>query len=966
MDVNKGSEKNVVRIVGSLSSLDAAVLDLDKVIQQVEKKMDGLPQALVDYLTARGITALQDIKDSHPNVRIGASKSDGISCRGAPSDIEAVRQDLEALHLTASKMRVSAKEASVVIGKKGSTVESIVFLHQTAIDVERQGESENSTVTVIGPEGHVESAVQQIKELLAANKDVEKTVEIRNIKTALLLENGKGIQGISKSVNAKINDPSAGMVHVNLSDEAIVVKGKARVMEIAYETVAAEVRRLEQIVKVLKVDPMAIPAFIGKGGAGAKALRADLAVSIDFDRDNGEITIAGMESSLIDQVYEKTQKLSEQYRVARVQTDPPSLYKSLAGMFVRNLSKEVNELVYTRLDDDKQQIILRGSQEKLDEAQVLINKFFEQNFVQELEVAKDDIETLLTGGQGSKIVELGNEAGVKMSAVRDRQVVVVRGEKAKVHQAIKNVKLFLYGGEGISLVKMSVDGKVLGMVIGKGGKNRAEMEKKHNINIMIQRHDNVVSLRGPDVDVEACRLDIMKMIVTAKISHQLKLPEKKAQAMEKSKSYRRAVQHMPVQVNFDKSGTITIRGTKDAVRDAEAALREAAGDPYEIGYFLESVLFKRVKEAWKDPESLKRIESASGAKIKITKDAILFTGSREEVKKAKVEVIKFLKFLLGSQFTNLELESALLDSMCMSGKVTNVMAESGCQLLVDRDLSSVLILSSDSEKVAVAKEILEGAIEEEKKLLFVLKLEKNEDWIVSTILGKNGKHIQSLRKETKCKIDVLGKTVTVRGDSEELVAAGTERIKSIVDKARKESAFVDIPKEHMAAFVGKGGSNISKFAENNSVEISAVKRGSHRVRINGEEEAVVAAQSAIDEWIADRESKASEEQATESITVEKEQVPKVIGNKGTVIRSLEKEFRCKIDIDRKENIVTVKGHRRVEVIAKIEKILSGELDVENNDEQEVKAETTPETPINSEAPIVGEKEDKSPPQENEE
>jgi polyribonucleotide nucleotidyltransferase len=928
MEVNKSEEKNVVRMIGPLASLDAAVMDLDKVFQQTEEKLD-VDETLLEYLTAKGVTALQEIRASHPDIRLDASREKGIVCLGIPEDIVAFRKDLP--DIQSETLTVSSKEAAIVVGKNGATIESIVESHQTAIQLIR-GEV-NTVIKVMGPSGHVESAIREIEELLAANRDGAMKVNIQvPIKNALLLDNGKGVRELTVQVNNHLE--ATGAVTLNIEDGALIVKGKARVLEAAMEKVQAEVRRLEQLMVSIHVDPMVIPVFIGKGGSGIKDLKNGKPVTIELDKEQGRIDIAGLEASCIDYVRERTQALANTQLVERIQTDPPSAYKSLMGGFVRKLAKEVNKLVFLKLEDESQQIILRGSREKLEEAKALINQYFAQNFSQEIEVTKDDIQALLTGGKNSKIVELAEKAGVKLNTVKDRQIIVVRGEKEKVADAIQSVKAYLYGGEGISLAKVSIDKNAIGLVIGKGGKNKEELEHKFNVSIMIQRNENVLTMRGQDVDIEACRADIMRQIVTARVTQTLKAAAEELESLRKANVFRRIMQSIPVQLS-NKDDIITVRGVQADVNDAISTLNEALGKSYRMRYRMDGILFNRLQEAWKDPAHAKQIESSTHAKLELTQNSLSFTGSRKQVTDAKREVLKYFEFLFGSQFCHLSVPLSSLPGLGKSSVVMNTMASSGCQLFLDRDLSAVLFFCSDTTKLDVAREAIKLQIEEENKRAFVLELDDNEEWIVSLVLGKNGDNIKSLRRETGCKIDVHDRTITVTADQTDLVASAKAKLESLVEKARRECVFVSIPAKHMPAFVGRSGANITKFTTEYGVEIQIMKKGTDEasIRLTGDGEAVSNAHDAIIEWIelrdtlgavreviGTRENSPRKDQPSTTLKVESDQIARIIGKKGAVIRGLENEFDCEIRINRKMSSVTITAANLESVIERIQKI----------------------------------------------
>jgi transcription antitermination factor NusA-like protein len=644
-----------------------------------------------------------------------------------------------------------------------------------------------------------------------------------------------------------------------------------------------------------------------------------------------------MQESDIQAVVDDIQAVVGKHTVERIALDP-SQYKTQVRELLRTKAKELNALVHLRADDDAHQVLLRGTEENLVTAAALVREFLDKNYIGELEVCEEDMTALLTGGKSSKIVEFAKETGVNLSTDRERLFVVAKGEKEQVTHAINTVKQFLFGGEGKSLAKVPLESDELATIIGKGGKTKAELQKKFPaLSIVAHRNVNAISLRGPTEDVESCRIEIQKLIASAWTTQSLEnISSENVKTIESTRFHRRLMQTVNVRITMDES-SIAIRGCKDDVRYAAALMQERIGKAFETGYYLESSLYQKVKESWRDPSYMARIEKASGAKIELDdqQSAILFSGKRPLVQKAKAEVLKFFEFAFGSLFFRLNLSEtpAVLTPLGKSTCIPDSSAVSGAKVVLDRDMNAILIFSSDANRVRQAKELIQAKIEGEKQLVYVLELDASEDWLVSSLLGKNGKRIMSLRKETGCKIDVQSKErrLTISADTEDLVLQAKSTIDEIVSAARKECVFVSIPDQDMAAFVGKSGKNINELAAEHSVEITIMKKGQSVVRLCGKEEAVVAAKIAVTEWISSRDAKRREEQATESISLPRDQIPNVIGTKGSVIRSLEREFGCKVDVDRRSNIVTVKGVRRALALEKIRMIASNEKANEGDD-----------------------------------
>ena len=84
------------------------------------------------------------------------------------------------------------------------------------------------------------------------------------------------------------------------------------------------------------------------------------------------------------------------------------------------------------------------------------------------------------------------------------------------------------------------------------------------------------------------------------------------------------------------------------------------------------------------------------------------------------------------------------------------------------------------------------------------------------------------------------------------------------------------------------------------------------------------------------ESRNDVDSASQTKRLKRSQIPFVIGPKGAIINSLQREFGCRVDIDRKLATVTVRGgteEKRIELLAKVDQIISQAETEEVNESQ---------------------------------
>jgi KH domain len=217
----------------------------------------------------------------------------------------------------------------------------------------------------------------------------------------------------------------------------------------------------------------------------------------------------------------------------------------------------------------------------------------------------------LAGGNESPIQKFQTEYGADMNVVRSRFVVTVKGKKEKVDAAVKRLNQFLHGGDGYTVSRISVTEQALGVVIGKAGAKRAELEKKHQgVHLYIHR-SNRIAIRGPDDVVEACRIEILRLVSSVKIQQVMNLTKEEHEILAKPDVIKRATHGIPVQVTLT-DDAVKIRGIFADVRDAQTMLKEQLLGVYEAVVELEASQLSCVRRACRDPSHFERIQTTTG------------------------------------------------------------------------------------------------------------------------------------------------------------------------------------------------------------------------------------------------------------------------------------------------------------------------------------------------------------------
>lgn len=571
----------------------------------------------------------------------------------------------------------------------------------------------------------------------------------------------------------------------------------------------------------------------------------------------------------------------------------------------------------------------------------MIKEFIANNYMEEVIYDPEDENALLLGGSVSVVNKTAKEFEVDVSVQRNNHVVVVRGPKEKVLAAKKKLNQFLHGSDGYSVSKLVVSEQAVGAVIGKGGSRRIELEEKHDgVKVIIERSNGLITLRGPEQSVQDCRTEILKIVSSVRVQESMSLTPEQHTELSKPDMVRKLTAGIPVHVTLTESD-VSVRGIFTDVRDALALVKAHLTGVYETHVELDASQYAKISSSCRDPSHFKRMMESTSTEIKLapSSSSIVIRGKRGNVKKAKMLVMGFLDFLLPSNFEHVKMPKAFQSTVASAASLADVSALSGASVVLDRDLNSIQVQSSDPDKVKEASKLIKAKMAEAEKLVFLLPIDQSEAWLVPAIIGKGGQRINAMSKDTGCRIDVSKQelTVTISGEDEESVAKAKAALAAVIDKARRECVFVQLPSNAVSAFIGKGGTHIRQFAKEHGVEAERVRKEPSKLKITGPEDSVAAAKAAVLEWIKTWE----EQNAEVSISVEKSMIPAVLGKDGSVVNALQKDSGCRIDIDRSSSMVTVRGgtlEKRNEAVQKITDIVAAEQAVVSEREQKKEKE----------------------------
>lgn len=925
MDVNKLSDK--VTITGSESSVQKAIDEVEKIIRMEELEVD-LDKAVLHYLTSKYVKVTQEFRDEYPDVHLDADRKTGkLLIRGEPETVAEVKAKIGALKLSSKERHLVGKEQAIILGRKGATIDKICLKYAVSIEMDK-GSEDSATAVITGPPSAVEEAMSEIEGLMDDNKEVTEIINVDMIvRNILVADGGRHIKALQAKV---VEGLDGGNCYFSLSQARtakdhpeLLVKSKNSLISAACDLARAGLKDIDDLVVKVTVDAYVVPRIIGKGGETIKKLTEGKSAFVEVDRSTGELWYGATTVEGRDEVGKAVNELLESNMVLRVTGDPVTLNSQFREMNRSGLKKQLNDIdVRLDIDDEKSCYVLRGKKDVLEKAKTMIEEYNVKNQMAELPITDEDRDTLLVGGKECKLNLFAEEFNVKFFFDRANFVVTVRGTQENVGLAAKKLNQFLNGGDGHSVAKLPVTEQVVGVIIGKGGKTRQQLQNKYEgVAINISK-THVVTIRGPEQSVADCRVEIGKMIASARVTQTITVSEEEKETLAKKDFAKKIYQQTSVNLTLD-GDKVVAKGSFYDVRDSVSLLHEMLTGEYKTAIELDAPQFAKVRNTVRDPSHFERMEAASGAKVQLDLAAgsVVVSGKRINVKKAKDQVYVFLDFVLPGELRRLKTIKPLYGSVGQASALAEISAlAGGLVAYLDRDLSEVVLRSPDQEKVKLGAELVEAKIKEAERLAYVLEVSASESWILGAIVGKKGAQVSALvAKYPGCKVDVSKetRTISITGDSEDTVQSVREAILAAVEKARAENVFIVVPESYVPAFVGRGGVHVKELSAKHGVEIQRIQKGQFNFKLIGEAAKVETAKNDIDEWLINKEAA----NACSTFTLERESdVSVILGQKGVVARSISEGYSCRVVVDKKSLIVTVRGPCEEDREAAVEKM----------------------------------------------
>ena len=324
---------------------------------------------------------------NHPNVNFDLSKETLLlKLRGKEEFVMPAKEEVLSVDVRMETLVIPGRDAAVIVGKSGKTINRLVADYDVSIQVENQkkGNEDKSTIIVSGQGNKVDVAMKEIKDILFKSEDIEVHLLVTPMtRNKLLSGSGLLIKQLQKDVNKACQPGNSFVRFEELSKEEretssiLIVKSPRMHIEQAEKIVKERIEQYDSAMITIQIDIDLIPVIIGSKGATIKSIRnlGGEGADIEVDKVTGEVKIMADSQASRVVMKEAVDKLVDENQILRVPM-AQSMFADLFGQSGKEVKSKVQDSgVFMRIDDSDTAILLRGSIEKVSAYVVTLRNF---------------------------------------------------------------------------------------------------------------------------------------------------------------------------------------------------------------------------------------------------------------------------------------------------------------------------------------------------------------------------------------------------------------------------------------------------------------------------------------------------------------------------------------------------------------------------------------------------------------
>jgi len=751
------------------------------------------------------------------------------------------------------EMIIPKEHHRFLLGKGGKKLQDLELLTQTKITIPRDSE----IIRIVGTKEGIDRARHEMQ--LVSDEQAKLAFERLNIPKIYHPfingpdnENSKEIASIT---GARINIPPPSVYKDELTvagEKENVQKAVKMIMEIFKDrerrckTVSIEVKKPQH------------RYVIGPRGSGIQEILRNTGVSVEMpslDSELETITLRGDSDKLgkaLSLVYERANSIETRELHA-----PKWLHRFIIGRKGQNIKKITQDLenkVHIEFLEDKDKIVIEGPPAEVNAAESLLESSL-KDLTNTMSFADCTVDQKwhrhIIGKAGANISRIKNETGTSINIPSDTDnsdVIRIEGSP-----------------EGVAAAKA----EILQMA------GKMENEKSRDIIIEHRFHKNIIGQKGEKVR------EIRDKFAEVQIS----FPEA-----------------------GKKSDVVTLRGPRVDVDNCFNFLKKMATDLVVSNYRVEVPIFKRFhgNVIGRNGANIKKIKEETGTTIDIPaensdSDIIVVTGIKEKAHKAKEMILAIQSELANIVSSELKIPQKLHTSMIGPGGklIQSIMTECGdvnIRFPPEGAKSDVITLRGTKEDVEKAEVQVRKLAEEREVNSFTAEVNAKPEHH-RFLIGRGGINIRKVREKSGVRIifptrqDENRELITIIGKKEEVESAKEELLSKIKDLNNIIEDEVTIDPKHHKQLAARRAQVLRDIAdEYGGVAISLPKDNlSSRVTLKGAKECVEGAKQRLLDVVSELVS-----MVEIKCVIEQKYHRNILGNKGKNIQELTAKYSVQI------------------------------------------------------------------------
>jgi len=753
-----------------------------------------------------------------------------------------------------STIKIPKEHHKFLLGKKGKKLQDLESSTGTKIQVPNVNDN-SDVVTIIGTKECIDRAVHEIRVL--SDEQSKQSVELITIpkmyhpfvtggananQARLMAEHG---------VRINVPPPSSDKTEISIVGEKEAV---VRVRDILAK-IHKDMDRRCQTVNV-EVPKLQHKYIIGPRGCNIAEILEKHGVSVEMppqDSPSSTITIRGPQENLgsgLTAVYDKANSM------VQLKVNAPAwLHRYIIGRKGANINKITQEYpaVHIEFNDEGEMIRLDGPKEDADKAAEILETMvndMQSRLMQDQLTVDPKFHKHIIGKGGANINKIRSETNVIINIEpKGSNLIKLEGTPEAVQQVKEELEALVSKMENEKERDIVIESRLHRNIIGTRGENiRVIREQFNQVQISFpdaSRKTDVVKIRGPKEDVDACYKHLQKLV---------------KELMENNFQIKVPVFKQVMKFVIGKAG-VNINKIRD--------------------------------------ETSTRIEFVTNEQ---GTDDIIIIGRKENCEKAKLQIQKIqeeqanvveMDIIVPAKYHN-----AIIGA---KGRLVHSISEEcgGVSIKFPKadKRSDKVTIRGPKEDVIKAKKILVDMSNEKQESGFTEDL-KCKWQHHKFLIGKNGASIKELREKTGARVlfpserDEDKETITVIGKKEQVAAAKTILEKRIKELDNTSETTMQVPPKHHYHFVARRGEVLRQLGDQyGGVSISFPRNGTNSdiVTIKGAAQCVEGAKARILEIVTELDSMVSME-----VMIPQRHHRTVMGPRGTYLQNITSQYNVEI------------------------------------------------------------------------